>query len=617
MPDGAEDVDGNGRVDPGETDPNVGADDVPDSDGDGLLDPEEDLDGDGVLDPGETDPFDADTDDDGLDDGVERAGTGPLAPWGPTDPTSADTDGDGLQDGTEVGLTVGGADTDASRFVPDADPTTVTDPLDDDTDDDCLLDGSEDADHDGAQGPAETDPLDPDSDADGLYDGVEVGVAAPEGADTAPGTCVGDADPTTVTDPLDPDTDGDTLADGDEDVDHDGAVGPGETDPTLADSDGDGLDDAVEIGLGTDPTATTGLRGSACGGCSSSGGGTGGWIALVAALLAVVRRRRRSVALALAVPGTAAAQDGTDASELPTIDLQRFRPSTQPGTFTLVRDGAPAPVGAFGAQVAVSYGLAPLVLADASSRLVVVDHLVGVDLAFGLTPVSWFELGVDLPVVQWVHAAPDGAEVMTTLVDTPRTVGFGDLGVTLGFAPLRQADGAPLSLSLVPRVVFPTGAARALVGGGAWTFGGDVALARRWRSFRFSAMVGYEARTPSRAALGLFADDALRYGVALGVPLAAGVGEVAVEWAGASVLDPAGRAAVGDAWDPWAHTAMELVATGSWRPTDLPVWLTAGVGPGLTRGYGTPTVRAFLRLGVGDAWALPAPPEVREVDAAE
>ena len=68
LPDWVEDDDGDGTVDPGETDPLD-----PDSDHDGLLDGIEDGNHNGTVDPGETDPLDPDSDDDGLLDGIEDA----------------------------------------------------------------------------------------------------------------------------------------------------------------------------------------------------------------------------------------------------------------------------------------------------------------------------------------------------------------------------------------------------------------------------------------------------------------------------------------------------------------------------------------------------------------
>lgn len=133
----------------------IGPDESGDADGDGLGDDEEDLNGNGVVDEGETDPTNPDTDGDGIDDGTERRGENP------TDPTRADTDGDGLPDGVE----------DANRNGR-LDPGE-TDPNNPDTDGDGLVDGAEDRNANGQLDPGETDPLDPDTDGDGIPDGED------------------------------------------------------------------------------------------------------------------------------------------------------------------------------------------------------------------------------------------------------------------------------------------------------------------------------------------------------------------------------------------------------------------------------------------------------------
>ncbi|MEM7246798.1 MAG: hypothetical protein AAF533_15710 [Acidobacteriota bacterium] len=282
--DGIEDIDRNGVVDPGETDPNLAdadgdADGVPDAieaiigtsaaladtDLDGILDGEELIPGsDGVV----TDPLDIDTDDDGLDD-LEELGLG-------LDPTRADTDGDGLQDGLELGRTTGRPDPDGpgpatgtsgAVFTPDADAASTTDPLDRDSDAAGLPDGLEDADRNGAVDAGESDPNDrlDDDDADG--DGL------PAALETLAGT-----------DPANADTDGDGLVDGEElspgedgwetlpldaDGDDDGLSDGAEhwtwhSDPTNADSDGDGLQDGTEAGSAGvfDPDGAGPLEGS-------------------------------------------------------------------------------------------------------------------------------------------------------------------------------------------------------------------------------------------------------------------------------------------------------------------------------------------------------------------
>ncbi|MCC6271460.1 MAG: tandem-95 repeat protein, partial [Microbacteriaceae bacterium] len=77
-----------------------------------------------------------------------------------------------------------------------------------------------------------TDPAVGDTDGDGVLDGQEVNV--------------------TGTDPLDDDSDDDGLTDFNEDPDHDGLIGDGETDPNVFDTDDDGLSDGLEVGL-TEP----------------------------------------------------------------------------------------------------------------------------------------------------------------------------------------------------------------------------------------------------------------------------------------------------------------------------------------------------------------------------
>ena len=200
-----------------------------DTDDDGLVDGNtgsEDLNANGIVDQGETDPRATDTDGDGIMDGTEK---------GLTEPETDDTN------------------ISAGFFVADADPSTTTDPTDADTDDDGILDGNEDKNHDGLIDTftGETDPGNPDSDGDGIYDGTEIGLTEPQdpdATDISAGVFVADADPSTTTDPTNPDSDGDGTTDGEEDKNRDGAYNPdeGETDPTV-------IEVTIDIKPGSDP----------------------------------------------------------------------------------------------------------------------------------------------------------------------------------------------------------------------------------------------------------------------------------------------------------------------------------------------------------------------------
>ncbi len=202
-----------------------------DSDDDGIPDGDEDLDGDGVVDPGETDPQASDSDGDGVQDGTELGIVTPALPG-----------------------------TDPNVFQPDLDPSTTTDPLDDDSDDDGIADGDEDADSDGLADQGETDASAFDTDNDGLSDGVELGLSTPQAADTAPGVFVPDGDNgISTTSPFDDDSDDDGLLDGTEDANKNGVVDADETDPRSNDTDQDGLQDGTEQGLSTPQGTGTNL----------------------------------------------------------------------------------------------------------------------------------------------------------------------------------------------------------------------------------------------------------------------------------------------------------------------------------------------------------------------
>ncbi len=202
-----------------------------------------------------------DTDCDGLSDAEEFSRV--YADGKSTDPDNPDSDGDGIPDGVELGRTTS---VDPScGFKGDADPTTTTLPTIPDSDIDGRDDGEEDANKDGRHDASETDATNPDTDGDGLSDGqegalvngtVQPGQTDPRKKDTdGDGINDGVETTTTKTNPTQADTDSDGCNDGAEDLNQNGVVDPGETDPkdgkdcgatNLKDTDNDGLFDKVE-----------------------------------------------------------------------------------------------------------------------------------------------------------------------------------------------------------------------------------------------------------------------------------------------------------------------------------------------------------------------------------
>jgi hypothetical protein len=225
------DTDGDGTPDYLDTDSDN--DDIPDSveagDSDSNTPP---LDSDFDNTP---DYIDQDSDGNGIADYTE--GTGDLDGDGVADYADLDNDGDYIIDAVEIG--------DASSGVPDSDNDSVPDYNDTDSDGDGIGDiyeTSHDADNDGIENYRDTD-----SDGDGILDSIEGGTNG--NIQSVPI----DSDNDGHYDFLDADSDNDGLADNLEDVNHNGIVDPGESDPHNGDSDGDGASDLIEVGAGTDP----------------------------------------------------------------------------------------------------------------------------------------------------------------------------------------------------------------------------------------------------------------------------------------------------------------------------------------------------------------------------
>ena len=126
-----------------------------------------------------------------------------------------DFDGDGIKDAAENASTCLNAD-------------------DADTDDDGISDGEEDINFNGTRESNETDPCESDTDRDGIQDGTELGYTISViDPDTDTAIFQPDLDPSTKTNPLDNDSDNDGLLDGEEDLNRNGRLDAGETDPSF------------------------------------------------------------------------------------------------------------------------------------------------------------------------------------------------------------------------------------------------------------------------------------------------------------------------------------------------------------------------------------------------
>ncbi|WP_426745386.1 Ig-like domain-containing protein [Myxococcus faecalis] len=562
--DGNEDTNHNGRVDPGETDPNVAADDL-DSDLDGVPDARE-------IELG-MDPHDADSDDDGVPDGED--GLTDTDGDGIIDALDPDSDNDGLNDGTERGVTretAGpGTNIDSPNFVPDADPSTTTDPKNPDTDGDGLRDGEEDKNHDGRRDATETDPNDADSDDDELSDGVEV-----KGSN--------------ATDPLNPDTDGDGLRDGQEDANHNGGLDNGETNPNDADTDRGGASDGDEVEGGSNPLDGNDDFVVVGRGCSTGGAGTFAPLALLLLALPLFGRLRRSsravaagVAGGLVLAGTLAAQPAHAQVTPPrgasqSIDVQRYKPG--PGAEDILGLHSARVQRHLGLNLGLSlnYASKPLNFLDPrSDRFItaVVSRQVGIDLMGAVGLFDRFEIGVVLPVT--IQGSDPAPQVDASLADGVSSGGIGDLRLV---PKARIIDGEDFGLALAVPVVLPTAGGNDFLGGSGVAVQPKL-VAEYGQRVRFAANVGVDLRE-KQVLRNLTAGNAFTYGLGTEIPFTLGRVPLAAE---ATVIG-----AIGLDEQDTEESPLELLAALKYRSAKG-FSAHLGGGPGLTRGYGTPGYR--------------------------
>jgi MYXO-CTERM domain-containing protein len=412
---------------------------------------------------------------------------------------------------------------------------------------------------------------------------------------------------------------------GDGDDDDDSA---GDDDDSAGDDDDSAVDDDDDSGDDDDsvaPAPERWFQGSGCSQAPTPGVGVGLAVLALGLFGLGLRRRRRSTlslllvaviaaAATLLPPAPAAAQ-----ASGPSLDVQRFDPVAQSRGFTLVRDAAQPDGLEVGSFLAINYGLRPLEIGDpADYRRTegVIDHLVGFDLGVSVAFNEWLQLGVQVPFLQIQGGSDEGDAIAAAFGHSGGVASAGDITLSAGIAPLRQGDNAPLSMSLSPRLVLPTGSGSQFVGSNAYGLGLDVAFSGRWKHFHVAGTVGFQVNTRGANLSNLRADDELRWGLGLGVPLLSDQLEIQLEWVGGTVIDPVALADVGrKAFDP-VLTPAELNLGALVNPNAGPVWFKIGVGRGIGPGFGNPDLRVFGVVGfdVGCDCAPGGEPEVQIVE---
>ncbi|MBL9037191.1 MAG: tandem-95 repeat protein, partial [Archangium sp.] len=227
-------------------------------------------------------------------------------------------------------------------------------------------------------------------------------------------------------------------------------------------------------------------------GCSSTGSNAMPTLALCVAALLLLRRRRASVAVgALAVSlSTGALAQTQSPSVMPNLDVETLRLNPGAKGSLVTEEGLLMDQGALRVSVTGHYEYEPLVLFRNGERAgALVKDRVTTHVAVGWAPLSWLEVGAQLPVV----LTQRGDDLTELGYARPAPTSLGSSVVQARVGVLQERRGSVMDLSVSLGVLLPTGTSAALssevgvlprVGIGhsltSWLrLGGEVAMALR------------------------------------------------------------------------------------------------------------------------------------------
>ena len=267
--------------------------------------------------------------------------------------------------------------------------------------------------------------------------------------------------------------------------------------------------------------------------------------------------------------------------------VNRFEPSERGSTWFATesldfRGGARPALGVVG-----DYQHLPLAIYDTNGnvRSAVVEHMMTAHVGASFVLAERLRLSASLPV----HLYNDGerGRLAGRTYDAPRDAqGVGDLRFGVDARLFGKWDG-PATSAIGAQLWAPTGDTQSYTSDGRVRVAPRVLFAGQAGWLAYSARVGLMIRDPEAAS---FANSPVghefTYGAAAGIRVADNRWTVGPEAFGSTGLEDAFKT---------RSTPFEVLL-GTHYSFESGLRLGAGVGPGLTRGYGSPAVRALLSL---------------------
>lgn len=238
------------------------------------------------------------------------------------------------------------------------------------------------------------------------------------------------------------------------------------------------------------------------------------------------------------------------------------------------------------------YQYRPLAIYDRSGAVVadIVKHTFGLNLGGSLIAFDRVRLGVSMPL--YVYNEGDGGRLQGTAYEAPRAnQGVGDLRMSVDVRLLGAYRG-PATVGLGVSVWLPTGRAEDYTSDGVVRFSPHVLVGGNPGKLAYAAKVGVSYRGGAGQFGGTPVDSEVVASASIGLRLLRDALVVGPEAFASSTFDDFGSRKTTPIQVLFgAHSTIEQLRLG------------AGVGKGVTRGYGTPDVRLLFDV----EWAPDAP----------
>ena len=269
--------------------------------------------------------------------------------------------------------------------------------------------------------------------------------------------------------------------------------------------------------------------------------------------------------------------------------LNRFEPSVSGSDWFVLESFDLRGHGRFAAGLVLDYAYRPLMLysAEDGERVgSVVEHQLFAHLGGAVVLWDCVRFGLNLPFA--AYQSGDGGSTSTTTFSSRNLTTLGDLRLSLD-TRIFGHYGDPITLAGGMQIFAPTGSQDSFTSDGVARLAMRVGIAGDLDEFVYASMLGFNLRAHDETYAGGKRGSEVAFSAAAGVKLLDGTLIVGPELYTTTVVGKAhgffGR----------QSTPLEFLLGGHYRATDS-IRVNAGIGPGLTRAFGTPAVRALASV---------------------